>query len=266
MGKETSYTEVKKLVMNGTSYTEVEDIAEKFNEFFTNIATQLDAQLPQSDASPYASMPPPHPSSFYLFPVTEQECLKIILSIKNSKTNNNEMPVHIFKSISDYIIKPLVNIMNRCFNSGVFPNCLKIGRVTQIFKSGERSDPANYRPISTLPYLSKIFETCLRNRLVNFFEKYSRLSKFQFGFRSGMSTSDALIELTNYIYDSLNAKKYHACILIDYRKAFDTISHHILIKKLHMYGIRGIPLRLIQNYLSDRKQFVRIGKVSSTVE
>ena len=157
MGNETSYTEVKKLVMNGTSYTEVEDIAEKFNEFFTNIATQLDAQLPQSDASPYASMPPPHPSSFYLFPVTEQECFKIILSIKNSKTNIDEMPVSIFKSISDYIIKPLVNIMNKCFNSGAFPNCLKIGRVTQIFKSGKRSDPANYRPIITLPYLSKMF-------------------------------------------------------------------------------------------------------------
>ena len=82
-------------------------------------------------------------SSFYLFPITKPECVKV----------------------------------------GVYPTCLKIGRTIQIYKSGDSTDPTNYRPISTLPYITKNFETCLYNRLVKFFDKFSLLSNFQFGFR-----------------------------------------------------------------------------------
>ena len=155
------------------------------------------------------------------------------------------MPVTMFKSVRNIIYKPLSQIINKCFNAGVYPNCLKIGRIIQIYKSGDSTDPTNYRPISTLPYITKIFETCLYNRLVKFFDKFSLLSKFQFGFRKKKSTADAVISLTNYVYSCLNDKKYCASVLIDFRKAFDSISHSILLRKLHAYGVCSMPFKLI---------------------
>ena len=267
LGQNTSRHTIKELIINNTTYSSDETIALEFNRFFSEIAPKLERDLPTTSLSPLNWMPPPLNSSFRLHPITENECGKIIKNLKNSKTNVNQMPVSILKLVSAQIVSPLSQIINKCFKLGVFPDCLKIGRVVPIFKSGIRSDPTNYRPITILPYISKIFESSICIRLVKFFEKFSLLTESQFGFRSKKSTCDALIKFSNSIYDSLNSKKILATILIDYKKAFDTISHEILIEKLNFYGVRGIPLRWIQNYLQNRKQVVSVGSsVSPTCE
>ena len=210
-------------------------------------------------------MPPSHSRSFYLTPVPEQECCKLIAGLKNSRTSKNVLPIHLFKLLSPIIAPPLTRIINECFKKAIFPNCLKVGRVIQIYKSGNKTDPSNYRPITTLPYISKLIEKCLTSRLVAFFDKFSLLTEFQYGFRAGISTENAISHFCNLVYENFNSKKYLTGVLLDFRKTFDTISHDILLDKLQVYGVRGPPLQLIKSYLSNRKQFVSVNQVNSEV-
>ena len=152
----------------------------------------------------------------------------------------------------------LCAIINKCFSNGIFPDCLKLATITPIFKKGDRSDFRNYRPISVLPLLSKIFERLLYNRLLDYCTSNSILTPFQFGFRPKLTTQDATLNLTEYLYEALNNKEIAVSVFIDYSKAYDTVNHGILLKKMEKYGINGIALDLIKNYLTNRKQCVRI--------
>ena len=111
--------------------------------------------------------------------------------------------------------------MNPSFHNGIFTDILKLARVFPIFKSGDSCSVSNYTPISILPVLSKIFERCVAQRLMNFLLTFNLISSDQFGFRKGKSTNDAFIKLTEYIYRSLNNKEHCRGIFIDLRKAFD---------------------------------------------
>ena len=114
----------------------------------------------------------------------------------------------------------------------------------------------NYRPISLLSIFDKIIEKLIHNRLYNFLELHNILFNNQFGFRKNNSTSFALMQITEKIKETIENKKIGCGIFIDLRKAFDTVNHKILLKKLEHYGIRGIALQWFKSYLFNRKQFV----------
>ena len=249
MGQPPKNGTVDELIINGTSFKSPIEIADKFNEYFSEIALKLESEIPASTIEPLSYLPSENPI-FRFCPITEEECTRVAMNLKNTKNNINFLPVRTFKGILPTVIRPLTRLINKCFSYGVFPNCFKIARITQIFKSGSPTDPSNYRPISTLPFLSKIFETCLCRRLESFFEENSLLTCAQYGFRKNLSTSDALIKLTNSIYSSLNSKKHHIDISIDYKKAFDTISHSILLKKNRKIRCEG------QLFAVARKLFI----------
>ena len=255
---------VQKLVIGDQTYNSEMDIADKFNEFFVSIARDLDNDLPSGNISPYFSMSPPPPNSFFLRPVSELDCQNIIKTLKNTKSHLDTMPVTIFKKITPYIVTPLSKLINMSFSSGTFPSIFKTSIITPVYKSGNSECPSNYRPISTIPYISKIFEKCICVRLVSYFEKFSFFTDVQFGFRRGMSTSDALLKFVDHIFKCLNDKNHHISLLIDFAKAFDTISHNILLGKLERYGIRGPPLQLLKSFITNREQKVRVGKEVST--
>ena len=149
-----------------------------------------------------------------------------------------------------------MNILNSSFFYGIFPESMKIGKITPVYKKGDPMICSNYRPISSLPYLSKIPERCMANRIISFFNKHSLFSDKQFGFLKNKSTQDALLNFCENVYDALNARKHNISILIDLKAAFDTVNHSILLKKLELYGIRGLGLDWIKSYLSDRKFYV----------
>ena len=176
------------------------------------------------------------------------------------------MPVKIFSSLCNVLVTPLTNLINASFSLGYFPKALKLARVTPVYKAGSKDDPSNYRPISSLPYLSKIFERSMTNKLTSFLDKFSIISKSQFGFQKNTSTSDALVKLTEIIYKSLDSRKHHISILIDLKKAFDTMNHNILIQKLELYGIRQLPLMWIRSYMCDRLSYVGLGGACSQQE
>ena len=143
---------------------------------------------------------------------------------------------------------------------------MKIARVTPIYKKGSKSDPSNYRPISVLSQINKIYEKILHKRLYKYLTKFQILYEFQFGFREGHSTTQALIEITDRIKHAIDNKDLTCGIFIDLTKAFDTVDHNILLKKMYHYGIRGCVNNLFKSYLTNRQQFVKINNVSSNMK
>ena len=194
----------------------------------------------------------------FLSPVDDQDIIRTVQSVKSKmSTDCNDLNMSMVTNIIAHIVKPLKHICNVSFNTGIFPNQMKIAtKVIPIFKSGEKGVFTNYKPISLLPQFSKILEKLYSDRLDSFLLKYNILSPSQYGFRSNMSTSHALIELVEEITASLVNNKYAIGIFVDLKKASDTVNHNILAKQLYFYGIHGVAHKWIMRYLENRSQFV----------
>ena len=143
---------------------------------------------------------------------------------------------------------------------------MKIAKVVPIFKDGEKNITSNYRPISTLGNLSKIFEKVIHKRLMNYLEKFSILSENQNGFRKKKDCLQAATMLWKKIQSNWKSKVKTNCIFVDFKKAFDSVDHKILLQKLYHIGIRGISHKLLEHYLTDRYQFVKIEDKCSTIK
>ena len=142
----------------------------------------------------------------------------------------------------------LAGVINKSLRQGIFPDELKIARVTPIYKEGPKTDVSNYRPISLLGSFSKIYEKIMHVRLINFFDSNNLLFDSQYGFRPLLNAHDTLLK-------SLNNRQVSILLLLDFSKAFDTVDHNILLlAKLAHYGIRGPALKWLRSYLSGRKQ------------
>ena len=147
---------------------------------------------------------------------------------------------------------------------GVFPKDMKIANVIPIFKNDDCYVFTNYRPVSVLTSMSKIFERVFYNRLLKFINNNNILYIFQFGFKKCHSTFMALVILMEKITSALEKGEYVLGIFLDFSKAFDTVNHEILFKKLDFYGVRGTANNWIRDYLSNRTQFVTFNGVSSS--
>jgi Reverse transcriptase (RNA-dependent DNA polymerase) len=200
---------------------------------------------------------------FFLAPTTPYEVLQIINSLSNTKAAGaDEIPCTVMKQVGGLISTPFSDIVNASFEQGVYPDPIKLADVIAVFKNkGEETDPFCYRPIVMLSCFSKIIGKIFSLRLISFFEQNNLLYKHQHGFMKKKGTATALFELVNEIHTSLEEGQKCMGVFYDFSKAFDSISHQILLKKLERYGIVGIPLKWIESFLSGRTQRVRISYI-----
>jgi hypothetical protein len=236
-------------------------IAERFNSYFIDIIMELkgDSNMLNLDYGivNYYS------NSFYLVPVTDHEVEKTIKNFKNSYSMGVDgFPETIIKNCGPYLIKPLVYIFNLSFQSGIFPDMLKVAKIIPIHKNGDQRIIANYRPISILSVFSKILEKIMYKRLISFLHKNNILSNEQFCFRQGKSTELACHTFLNNIQEAIDKKYQVIGLFLDLSKAYDVLNHQILLEKLERYGIRGITNKWFHSYLSNRIQMVEITHVS----
>ena len=228
--------------------------------------TYSTSSMPNQNTSFHRYMPIKNECNLFLSPVLEEDIISTVNACK-SKTScdHNNIDMVIVKQVINYIAKPLAHVCSKSFECGVFPDNIKVAKVVPLFKAGDRSLFSNYRPISLLSQFSKILEKLFNERLDKFIDKFQLLNNCQYGFRSQMSTSHALLDLVEEITSSIDAKKISIGVFIDLKKAFYTVNHDLLIDKLEYYGIRGIAQEWLKSYLKDRKQFVQIDECASTL-
>ena len=236
------------------------DVAESFNKNFVSISKILAASI---DNIPFTTHGiKTNEKSLFFYPADGTEISRIITNLKNHKSPGLDgLTAEILKKSHDVIVEKLSHLVNESLKSGTFPQVLKAASVVPIYKSGKKSIRENYRPISVLSVLSKVFERVVHERLYNFMDKNKLLYPRQFGFRSKLSPIHALSDITEMIRDNSNLDI--SCILLDLQKAFDTINHEFLLYKLEACGVRGVCLDWFTSYLRKRSQCVSInGKVS----
>ena len=258
----TNNNNIKKLIINDKTYEDNKEISNEFNTFFTNIGKNIAESLPnEGDHNVY--MRGDYPNSFYFTPVNFIDVDIVIASLKNKTFGIDTIPVKMLKVIRTTISPILAKLVNFSLSSGEFPKSLKTARVTPIFKGGSKCDVNNYRPISVLPLFSKIFEKIVYKQIYQYLESNDILFKNQFGFRRKKSTTHAFINQLQYLYNNIDKNNFVFSLFLDFRKAFDSVDHNIMLSKLYFYGFRGNVHNWFKSYLSNRKQFTSINSHNS---
>ena len=239
-----------------------------FNDFFINVAKDIgkdsinidDEEALENHPSIRAIKEniPINKPKFTFNPVNEKEVTNYLKQVGDKKaTGVDNLSVKILKKIESVMVSPITHLINTMFIKCVFPHQLKLARVTPVHKKNDELTKSNFRPVSILTIISKLFERAMSTQLYDYFTDifHSYLSAF----RSGYSCQSTLIALTEEWKKTLDENQYVGAILMDLSKAFDCLPHELIIGKLKAYGIADNALQLLSSYLKDRKQCVQIG-------
>ena len=259
LGRQSKPTVINELRVGENNFTNHEDIAEGFNEYFSNIGPNLASNIDSSNYN-FETHVKNTKSEFAAFQhVTVNHVSHLLHGLSSNKaTGIDKISCKIIKLATPVISDSLTLIFNQAITLSSFPDEWKIARVIPLYKNGQRNIPGNYRPISVLPAISKIMERILYDQLYSYLTTFELLSDSQFGFRKSHSTASALLDCTNEWYVNLDRKMFNLVVLIDLKKAFDTVDHQILLRKLELYGIKGQALTLLKSYLTNRNQKCQI--------
>lgn len=257
-----------KIIVDGKEITNEKEICDCFNNYFSTIGSTLANQIPPKfhnnniNIITNGSTNTTKLSKIEL--CTTSEINKIIDKLDpNTSTGIDGISAKSIKCIKKLVLIKLTRCLNNCLEESRFPECMKLAKVVPIFKSGNKSTPGDYRPVSVLPMPSKILERVLYNRLESHLIKINFLSNKQYGFRPKSNTLSATVDLVTEIKLNIDNKKIALGVFIDLKKAFDTVSHSILLQKLNSIGIVGNAHKIFESYLNNRQQLVKFGSVES---
>lgn len=240
-----------------------QDKANRYNQYFATIGSEIQKKLKTK----------PHAVNFqgllgFDFKMeSEETVLKLIGKIKlNVATGNDNIGSKLIKDAKFTITPLLTQIINLSYETSTFPETLKQATIKALHKKNDPDDISNYRPISILPTLSKVFERAGSDQLICYLEENKLIKQHQHAYRIMHSTKTCLFEVVNHIYKMIDAKRYTAVASLDLSKAFDSISHTLLLQKLSHLGLSEHSLHWIKSYLTARKQRIKFKNYISTEE
>ena len=255
--------------IDGTLSSDKSLIAGSFNKFFTSAVTRL----LESARSSCVSVANTIQLSTRLYPdfkfeeVSEAFVKCLLRNLKRTKAVGlDDIPGRLLVDSAEVVAKPICAIINLSLKSGVVPTEWKAARVIPLFKKGKREDMDNYRPISILPAVSKVLERAVHHQLYAYLQRHKILSPFQCGFRKSHSTEWAAMCFADTIRRNIDQGRLTGAVFIDLRKAFDTVDHAVLLRKLSSLGVVQSELHWFRNYLMNRTQVVDYHDVSSAAE
>ena len=258
LNRKKTYSKIprKLITEDGTILTDRQNMSELYNNYFTNIGIELSQNFSDSETLSYDFRPQTVTETFDN--VVEYDVKKYIRSININKSPGiDNLHPKLLKEAADYISQPLTYIFNLSLSTGLVPTKLKAARVVPIFKgSGNPESPGNYRPISILPVCAKILEKIVYEQISQ--KVGNCLYMRQYGFRKGVSTSEAIRDLVDNLHNNIHKGHTSTGVFIDFKKAFDTVNHDILLRKMEGYGFRSIARKWLEDYLSGRTQIVKL--------
>ena len=195
------------------------------------------------------------------------ELKEAFFSLKTNKSPRyDDINFNVVKKCFGEINELLKHLFNISIENGTFPEKMKIAKVIPFFKNGDPENITNYRPISVLSRFPLLLECIMYNRLYKYFCEEELLYSKKFRFQKGLSTDHAIVHLVDQIYKSFENDNYTLGVFIDLSKAFDTINHSILLKKIEMYGVNTANLAWFTSYLNGRKQYIKISESADTLK
>ena len=237
-----------------------------FNNYMNTMGDDIISRIPHYPHRSYREfMNPPRETTLSIHQLTIHQVGEHIMKLNPKKTQDlRGMSVFLLQQVAMDVAPALTHIFNLCIRTSIFPTKFKDSLLNPIYKNkGSREDLANYRGITLSDTFGKCFEKLISTQLINYLETNDIFYKFQYGFRRGSSTHHCLTSILDSITSGLNKKELVACLGLDVEKAFDCVSHEILLDKMDNIGIRGSELEFFKSYYSKRKQYIKInGKIS----
>jgi hypothetical protein len=263
VAKDTMGNKTKSTIPSMLSQDEVfntdQEKADLFNDYFVNVQT-----IPNAPEHPNLGDPPPVENILESITVQEKDVNDVLLCLNTNKAYGPDgLSPRVLKEGRTSIVKILTKIFNLSLAKGIFPNSWKLANVTPIYKKAEEYFTENYRPISLLCTIAKVFERVVFKYLYNFFRDNFIFSIWQSGFLPGCSTVTQLIEIYDQFCKAVSQGKEIRVVFLDISKAFDRVWHAGLLHKLKGHGIRGTLLKWLHSYLTDRHQRVVINGIHS---
>ena len=259
------------LLINNEHFSDSHTIATKLNEYFSSIAQILNStntettDLDLTKLTDFVNNKVTERIYFDIPSITTEQVLSFIGSFDTSKATGLDGIGHKIIKMAANCLSPIIaGLINRSINSGSFPSQMKCAKVFPVYKGGHKSDPSNYRPISILPTISKIFEKHVNKHLMNYLNKL--IHENQSGFRQKHSCQTALVKLIDQWMHCIDKGDIVGSLFVDFRKAFDVVDHSILLKKLIHYKFSNKSMNWFVSYLSNRQQAVESGKGLSEFE
>lgn len=250
----------QQLRVNNVLITNAESIATSFNQFFTEIGQQR-----------YSFRAPRicklHNTGFNFEAPNETTIERIIGNLNKKSANGYDgVSVKFIQHFSNILIPKISILIDKFVNEGSFPASLKISKVTPIYKAGDKTFATNFRPIAVQSNLAKIFEQSLKEQFDECLLEHRIINDNQFGFLHNSSTLSACSQLIANIQHQLDRKNSVICIFIDLKKAFDFVNHDLLLYKLRCLGMTDKSYNIFKNFVTERKQFVKIGEKESDLQ
>ena len=269
INKRSKTTTIQSLRVDGITIFDSKEIANSMNQFFCTVGEKLSNDIPET-GNPLLNdeyIVNPQNATFSFAPVTPKQLIETMGKFRTSQGSGLDCISSFFLKVGMPVLAgSLSRLFNMSMSLGIFPDDWKIARVAPIYKDGSEDENSNYRPISVLPVISRLFEKLVYDQFYGFLNVNKLLFSQQSSFRLLHSVLTCLLKCTNDWYLNLENSEYTAVTFIDLKKAFDTVNHDILIQKLEHYGVQNKEIRWFRSYLTNRKQCCKVNGQLSDLE